>query len=118
AAPGAEQLCFAEHRMSESKEMSELVCRDGLHVVPAGLAAWRHGPDETRVQEDVGLEDLAGDRVDVERRRAQRAIQIGPGPEADHRGVVDVEGGGRGEPAERGRQLYVVEARPAAERAR
>src|SRR6476646_6904888 len=57
-------LRLAERRMAEAEEVAGLVRGDRLQVVTARLAAGRYGPGERRVEEDVGLEDLAAARVD------------------------------------------------------
>src|SRR6476620_2130553 len=86
--------------MAEPEEVAGLVRGDRLQVVTALLAAWRHGPGERRVEEDVGLEDLAAARVDDVVGRRERALHVGMRQEAKSVRVVLVERRGFGEAGE------------------
>ena len=100
AAAGRARLGFAEQRVAQAEEVTGLVRGNGLHVEAARFPAGRDGPLERRVEEDVGLENLAGARVDEERRRGQRAFEVGTGRKPDHVGAVLIERAAADEPAE------------------
>ena len=81
-APSARtQFGLPHRRVREAVQMADLVQRNGLQIEEAGFSLRGHRPRERGVEEDVGLDNRAGDRIDHERRRAKRAIEIRAGSE-------------------------------------
>ena len=77
--------------MAQAAEVADLVQRDGLEIEASARPA-ADGPGERRVEEDVGLEELAGDFVDQKARRRQHAIELGLVEEPERRPAVVVAG--------------------------
>ncbi len=80
--------------------MTDLVQRDGLDVPFAAFAGSGDRPGERGVEEDVGLEELAGHVVDEEARGRQHAIERGSLQESERRQAIVVAGQARGEAGE------------------
>ncbi len=68
-------LRFTQRRVAEPAEMADLVKRDRLQIPLVRLAGFRHRPREGRIEEDVGLEELAGRVVHQVTGRGEHAIE-------------------------------------------
>src|SRR5687767_15962470 len=103
--------------MTEPEQMADLVKRNRLDVEPVRLSARGYRPVEERVQKDLGLDDLPGDGVDEEGRRAERPTLIGLIRKADHCQPVVIVRPRLGEAGELGRDARGLDGRPAVESA-
>ena len=84
AAAAGNHFGFAERRMPEPEQVADLVDGDRLEVVPAGHAGGIGRPRKGGIEEDVGLDNLAGRRVDDEVGGAEDAIEVGTVLIAEH----------------------------------
>ena len=81
AAPAGTQFRLSHRRVREAVQMADLVKRDRLEIEQARLSLRGNRPRKRGVEEDVGLDNRAGGRIEHERRRAERAIEIRAGSE-------------------------------------
>ena len=76
--PPGTHLGFAERRVPEPEQVADLVhARSTRRRSGPTPRPRRRRPRESRVEEDVRLDDLAGRRVDEEVRGAEHAIEVG-----------------------------------------
>ena len=74
--------------MSQAVQVADFVKRDRLEVEAARLARGGRRPRERGIEEDVGLEQLAGEVVDEQARRRQHAVEFRRRQKPDRRPAV------------------------------
>ena len=90
----------AERRVIEAGEVSGLMDRDRLEIEETGLSVLGRRPRFEAVEEDVGLDNLAGHGVERGEREAEETLELGLGEEADRIDSVEVERLGTGQAVE------------------